>query len=61
MTTHKRITIIEAKKKFLDLCDGDMKKANEAYRLARKIVRQYDLQNQIENYQMSLNDIQKNK
>jgi hypothetical protein len=61
MKTHKRITILEAKKSFLDLCDGDEKTAKEAYNIARKIVRQYDIENQVENYQMSLNDIQKNK
>jgi hypothetical protein len=47
MKTHKRITIIEAKKKFLDLCDGDRKRANEAYKLAKKIVREYDIENDI--------------
>jgi len=61
METHKRITLIEAKKSFLDLCDGDENRAKEAYNLARKIVRQYDLQNQLENYQISLSDIEKNK
>lgn len=61
MTTNKRITIIEAKKSFLDLCDGDVDKAKKTYNLARRIVKYYDIQNQLENYQISLNDIQKNK
>ena len=59
--THKRITIIEAKKSFLDLCDGDKKKANEAYNIAKKIVKLYDLENNYINQQISNNDIIKNK